>query len=164
MNPKEKMALKALANDLELPYEHINPKALLHEVNGLPHAQNLVIQIRYGLFEDSRDIAGCASRLQISIVQANKLLYTALQMLQKKKNSFYQPDKTFTADYETEISELGDINVRSYNCLIRAGKQYISDIENMSLSELLDIPGLKPQDYKNILLALEEYRKKYKPF
>ena len=162
MNPKEKKALKKLANALKLPYEHVKPEELLNEVNKLPYQENLAIQLRYGFLDDCQDISGCALRLRITPTQANKLLTIASRMLLTHKNNYYHKNMTFADDYEEKINELDDLNVRSYNALIRAGKEYISDIENMSLMELLELPGLKEKDYQLILLALEAYRKSNK--
>ena len=162
MNRTEKQALKKLANAIKLPYEHINPEELLNEVNKLPQQESLAIQLCYGFLDDCRDISGCALRLRITPVQANKLLTIASRMLLTHKNNYYHKNMTFADDYEEKISELDDLNVRSYNALIRAGKKYIRDIENMSLIEFLELRGLKDKDYQKILLTLEEYRKKNK--
>lgn len=159
MNRKKTQALKALANGLKLDYKHINPDELSKAVNKLPNNENIVILLCYGFLDDCRDIAECAANLLITPIQANKVLTAALQTLLANKNNYYHPNMTFAKDYEENISELDFLNVRSYNALIRAGKKNISDIENMSLGELLTLPGLKDKDYQVILLALEEHRK-----
>lgn len=158
---KKAQALKTLANSgLQLDYEHINPHELSSEVNKLPNNENIIIQLSYGFLDNCQDIVECAAKLQISPVQANKILTAALEKLLAHKNNYYHPSMIFSDDYEEAISELGNLNVRSYNALIRAGKKNISDIENMSLGELLTLPGLMEKDYQVILLALEEHRNK----
>lgn len=160
MNRKKTQALKALANGgLKLDYKHINPDELSREVNKLPNNENIVILLSYGFLDDCQDIVECAAKLQISPVQADSILTAALQKLLALKNKYYHPDMIFSDAYEEAISELGNLNVRSYNALIRAGKKNISDIENMSLGELLTLPGLMEKDYQVILLTLEEHRK-----
>lgn len=160
MDRKEKQALKKLAIALKLSYEHVNPEELLNEVNKLPTKENLIIQLCYGFGDDCSDIAGCALNLQISAVQASKLLNCALQMLLTHKVNYYHPSMTFADNYEDNIIELNDLNVRSYQALVRAGKKNISDIEKMSLIELLELPGLIDKDFSIIFMALKEYRKK----
>ena len=163
MNQKEKKALKVLANcGLQLEYEHVNPTELISEVEKLPTGEKIIIELAFGFIDDCRDIEGCATNLHISVEKANELLSSAKKMLLSQKVNFYHPNISFIKDYQDEICVLENLNIRSYNALIRAGKKYISDIEKKSIGELLELPGLDEQDYTLILQELKKYKKSNK--
>lgn len=163
MNQKEKKALKVLANcGLQLEYEHVNPTELISEVEKLPTGEKIIIELAFGFIDDCRDIEGCATNLHTSVEKANELLASAKKMLLSQKVNFYHPNISFIKDYQDEICVLENLNIRSYNALIRAGKKYISDIEKMSLIELLELPRIDEKDYLLILLELGKYRKNNK--
>lgn len=75
-----------------------------------------------------------------------------------QKDTFY-PYKNSGVSTSDEIIEMWDLNLRAYHCLQKADKHSLEDIENMTLQELLDLPGLRSEDFPNILMAIDKYRR-----
>lgn len=151
--------LKATTVALKLSVEEVDYEALMTAIQKLKPSQWAVLVNCFGFLDDGPySIFETCKKLNIDTnKEAANQLRKALIALNLQKDSFYSHQKSNISTSD-EVSEMWDLNLRAYRCLQKADKHSLEDVENMSLQELLDLPGLKSEDFQNILMAIEKYR------
>lgn len=152
--------LKATAVALKLPIEEVDYEALMTTIQKLTPTQRAVLVNCFGFVDDGPySIFETCKKLNIDTSkEAVKQLRNAILALNMQKDTFY-PHKNSDVFNSDEISEMWDLNLRAYHCLQKADKHSLEDIENTTLQELLDLPGIRTEDFSNILMAIEKYRR-----
>lgn len=160
LTEKNIRGLKATAVAIKLPIEGIDYEALNNAIQRLEPTDLGVLMYCFGFIGDGtpNSIPETTQILNIQNIQFTiKHLKNALAALDKQKESFYTPHSNVSTS--DEISEMWDLNLRAYHCLQKADKHSLEDLENMTLQELLDLPGIKSEDFSNILISIEKYRR-----
>ncbi|MBR0411097.1 MAG: sigma-70 family RNA polymerase sigma factor [Eubacterium sp.] len=71
------------------------------------------------------------------------------------EDELQEVEKSVEEKPQISIAEL-DLSVRSYNCLIRAGIAYVSDLEEMTIDDLAKIRNLGRKSMEEIILKLKD--------
>ena len=152
--------LKATTVALKLSVEEVDYEALMTAIQKLKPSQRAVLVNCFGFLDDGPySIFETCKKLNIDTSkEAVNQLRNAILALNMQKDTFY-PYKNSGASTSDEIIEMWDLNLRAYHCLQKADKHSLEDIENMTLQELLDLPGLRSEDFPNILMAIDKYRR-----
>ena len=152
--------LKATAVALKLPIEEVDYEALMTAIQNLTTNQQAILVNCFGFVDDGpcSIFETCKKLNTYTRKSALNHLRNALVELNMQKFTFY-PHKNSDVSNSDEISEMWDLNLRAYHCLQKADKHSLEDVENMTLQELMDLPGIKTEDFSNILMAIEKYRR-----
>lgn len=153
-------ALKATAVALKLPVEGIDYAALNTAIQKLTTNERSVLVCCFGFVNDGipYSIPETCKKLNIDTInEAVKLLRKALVALNLQKDTFY-PHKNSDVSTSDEIIDMWDLNLNSYHCLQKANKHSLEDIESMTLQELMELPGVRFEDFSNIIMSVEKYR------
>lgn len=153
--------LKATAVALKLQIEKVDYESLNNAIQRLTPNERSILVCCFGFVDDGipYSIAETCKKLNIDTnKEAINRLKEAIKALETKKDTFY-PHKNSDVSSSDEISEMWDLNLRAYHCLQKADKHSLEDVEDMTLQELMDLPGLNSEDFSNILMAIEKYRR-----
>jgi len=153
--------LKATAVALKLPIEQVDYEALSTAIQKLTPNERSVLVCCFGFVDDGipYSIPETCKKLHIDTSkEAVNRLRAAIMNLNMQRDTFYHPHNSDSSSTYDEVSEMWDLNLRSYKALCKAEKYSLEDLENMTLEELLDLPGLRTEDLSNILMSIKKYR------
>lgn len=153
--------LKATTVALKLPVEKIDYEALIAAIQKLTPNERSVLVCCFDFVDDGipYSIQETYKKLNIDTSkEAVNRLRKALISLNSQKDNFY-PHKNSNISTFDELNEMLDLNLSAYRCLQKADKHSLENIESMTLQELMDLPGLRFEDFSNILMAIDKYRR-----